>query len=91
MFLALLLWLSPAFAGTLPNCDNPQDAANTLLALLQPEDYRPEEAASCLDLPPGQQDRGPQIAVQLKQVLDARGHWIPVPDLSADPAWRPEE
>jgi MscS family membrane protein len=86
----LVLCSSITLAGELPNCDNPRDAADTLLALLQPEDYRPDQAAACLDMPPGAEARGPKVAIQLKQVLDARGHFVPVPDLPADADWRPE-
>ena len=91
MFFLLLSWFSAAFAGDLPNCDNPRDAADTLLALLQPENYHPKQAAQCLDLPPEMAGEGPQVAVQLKLVLDARGHWISLAEFSDDPAWRPDE
>ena len=91
MWLFLALFSSIGLAGELPSCDNPQDAANTLLALLQPDNYQPELAATCLDMPPGASARGPKVAIQLKQVLDARGHFVPVPDLPADADWRPEK
>lgn len=89
---ALLAWLllSPAIAQDLPDCSTPQSAANTLLALLQPEDYRPDAAATCLDVPSEMDGRGSSLGVQLKQVLDARGHFVPVPELSDDPNWMPE-
>ena len=92
MFVLLFqLLFAPASAQDLPDCSTPQRAADTLLALLQPEDFRPESAAACLDLPPELEADGPRIAVELKQVLDARGHYVPVADLSDDPEWMPED
>ena len=82
MLLAFLLLILPARAAdTLPSCDTPRQAADTLLALLQPERYDPAGAATCLDLPPKSAADGPMLAVQLKNVLDARGYYVPVEEL----------
>ena len=70
----LLLALAHAQA---PACANPREAADSLFV----DD--PALAAACLDVPPG--ESGPRLAEQLKQVLDARGHWVPVPSLSTNP------
>jgi MscS family membrane protein len=83
-----LLCAAPARAES-PSCANPRVAADSLLAWLQPERYDPVAAATCLELSPGQ--NGPQLAVKLKKVLDARGHWIPVPNLSTDPDYVDED
>ena len=48
-YVFLLTLLFPAaYAQDLPSCESPAQAADTLLALLQPEDFRPKEAAACL-------------------------------------------
>lgn len=92
MLTLLFLWLTGvAAAQDLPDCSSPQTSANTLLALLQPQEFDPEAAAACLDLPADMAPHGARTAIQLKQVLDARGHFVPVPDLSDDPAWMPDE
>ena len=64
-------------------CRSPQEAARALLDQVQPDRWRPTEAAACLDLPPGAD--GPALAVQLKSVLDARGLYVPVDEMSLDP------
>lgn len=87
--LSLLLLLAPASAAEPPSCEHPRIAADTLLAWLQPESYSPTKASTCLDLAPGQDGR--DVAIKIKKVLDARGHWIPVPDLPTDPNYEDEE
>ena len=78
----LLTLLFPvAQAQGLPSCESPAQAADTLLALLQANDYRPKEAAACLNLSPEAQAKGPKLATQLKEVLDARGYYIKVAEL----------
>lgn len=67
-----------------PDCTSPQSAASSLLAWLQPDAYDPTRARACLDLRAG--ESGERLAVQLKQVLDARGHDVPVATLPTDPA-----
>ena len=63
-------------APTEPDCSNPQEATDSMFRWLQPDAYDPARAARCLALPEGAQ--GERLAVQLKQVLDARGIWVPV-------------
>ncbi|MED5373276.1 MAG: mechanosensitive ion channel family protein [Myxococcota bacterium] len=79
--LLVALFFSPAAASELPSCETPQQAADTLLALLQADRYAPKEAASCLNIPAGTKTKGPELAVQLKSVLDARGYYVKVKDL----------
>jgi len=81
--LSFLLIAAPAHAVEAPSCENPRAAADSLLAWLQPESYSPGNAATCLELTEGQD--GQDIAIKLKKVLDARGYWIPVPELSESP------
>jgi len=87
--LSIFLFIAPAHAVEAPSCDNPRAAADSLLAWLQPESYDPAAAATCLELSPGQD--GQDLAIKLKKVLDARGYWIPVPDLSENPDYVDEE
>ncbi len=72
-------WAAPAP----PDCSNPQQAADSLFRWLQPDAYDPAKASVCLALPEGAQ--GERLAVQLKQVLDARGVWVPVASMPTDP------
>ncbi len=82
----LLLGGAPALAQPpAPDCSTPQQAADTLFRWLQPDAYDPAKAATCLDLPPGSQ--GGRLAVQLKQVLDARGLYVPVAGMPTDPGF----
>lgn len=81
MFVLLLLWIAPVWASQLPDCSNPRDAANTLLALLPPHDNKPMQAATCMDVPPELQADRAELAVKLKKVLDARGYLIRIDDL----------
>lgn len=78
-------WAAPAP----PNCSNPQEAADTLFRWLQPDAYAPAKASTCLALPEGAQ--GERLAVQLKQVLDARGVWVPVASMPTDPNYMDED
>ncbi len=92
MLLAFVLMILPVRADDgLPSCDTPRQAANTLLALLQPDRYDPVGAATCLDLAPETETDGPMLAVQLKSVLDARGYYVPVDELPDEPAPVDEE
>ena len=84
----LIAWcglLSTPVRSEEPSCENPGAATASLLDWLQPDHYDPVRAAACLDLPPGKADRGPQLAVQLKAVLDARGLYVPVSTLPTEP------
>ena len=73
LFLALAItWISPAFATELdPDCSNPRAATDSLFQFLQANNHNPSKAKVCLDVPPD--GNGERLAVQLKQVLDARG------------------
>lgn len=81
----LLCAVSPSARAAGPSCDNPQDAARSLLDWLQPDQYDPKAAATCLGLPPSRVKDGPKIAIRLKEVLDARGLYVPVTSMSLDP------
>jgi MscS family membrane protein len=71
--------LAPRAQAQDPNsCATPQDAVYGLLYWLQPERYDPQRAAACLDRSqlkdPATQ--GPQLAVNFKKVIDARGLYV---------------
>ena len=92
MWVAWQLLASPAgalAAPAEPDCSNPQEAADTLFRWLQADAYDPKKAATCLALPDGAQ--GERLAVQLKQVLDARGIWVPVAGMPTDPDYVDED
>lgn len=90
LFAALLLCV-PALAAPPPepDCSNPRSAADSVFVWLTADHYDPGRAARCLDVPPG--EVGERLAVQLKQVLDARGLYVPIDALSADPGFTDEE
>lgn len=69
-----------------PDCSNPQEATDTLFRWLQPDAYDPVKAATCIETSAG--GSGPRLAVQLKQVLDARGLYVPVAAMPTDPEHR---
>ncbi len=84
--LLIICFNSIAYAqSSTPSCDNPRDAAASLLAWLQVDSWSPQKAAACLALSPEQQASGERLAIQLKQVLDARGLYVPVDELPTDP------
>lgn len=89
--LSLLLVLAPAARAGGPSCANPQAAARSLLDWLQPDNWQPSAAATCLDVPPDQTSRAEALAVQLKQILDARGLYVPTSDLPTDPDYKDAE
>ncbi len=64
-------------------CANPRAAADSLFHWQHPDRFDLDKASACLDAPPG--TRPQQLAVQLRQVLDARGIYVPVSKLSTDP------
>ena len=69
-----------------PTCDNPRSAADSLFIWQTDDQYDLTKAKSCLDVPKGA--NGERLAVQLKQVLDARGLYVPVDSLPTDPLAR---
>ncbi|MFT4625066.1 MAG: MscS family membrane protein [Myxococcota bacterium] len=83
VFVALWCALPAWSAPSRPDCSNPKAAANSLFDHLSRDHYDPIKAATCLDSPPGAD--GARLAVQLLQVLDARGHYVPVAAMSSDP------
>ncbi len=83
-----LLWLAASLGvahAEQASCDNPQDAARSLLdfQLLDPPDLA--QAAKCLDVPQGMVEPPEELARKLKIVLDARGLYVPTDDLPLDP------
>lgn len=89
LLLLLLLLGSPVvWAQDAPSCQSPRDAAASLLDWLQPSSWDPAKAATCLDVSPEQAADRTRLAIQLKQVLDARGLYVPVGDLPTDAGHR---
>ncbi len=85
----LLIAARPRPAQALdPSCDNPQDAARSLLDWLQPDRWDPKAAARCLGMADGDPKKAAETAVKLKEVLDARGLYVPVTEMSLDPDYR---
>ncbi len=84
--MALLLFLAapPSLAAN-TSCNSPREATASLLDWLHPDNYDPVAASSCFDLGTSKQTSGPKVAVQLKQILDARGLFIPTDELPGDP------
>jgi MscS family membrane protein len=60
-----------------------------MLAWLAPDHFDAKRAVTCLEVPPGMESE--RVAVQLKQILDARGHYVPVPSMSGDANYADEE
>lgn len=85
---SLLLAASPARAAS--TCGTPQAAAASLLDNLQPDYWRPDDAAACLDVPPDREAERKRLAIKLKRVLDARGLYVPTTDLPSDPNYTDE-
>ncbi|MBO84809.1 MAG: hypothetical protein CL927_05575, partial [Deltaproteobacteria bacterium] len=82
---------APASAAD-SSCTNPQESARSLLDNLMSDSWQPERAWQCLDLPPGTNTaEAINIAKQLKLLLDARGHYVPVASLSLDPSFQNEQ
>jgi MscS family membrane protein len=66
-----------------PDCSNPRSAADSMFDWLTGDVYDPSKAAACFDTPAS--GSGDRLAVQLLQLLDARGLYVPVSGMSADP------
>lgn len=64
------------------SCDTPRQAADALLVWQVPPHVDLAQATRCVDAPPEHIDRW---TVQLKQVLDARGLYVPISTLPDDP------
>jgi MscS family membrane protein len=85
--LMLLLALTGTALGQAPepDCSTPRDAAASLLDWLQKDDWNPKKASSCFELSEKTPADAQRIAIQLKQVLDARALYVPVDRLPVDP------
>lgn len=68
---------------SLPDCSTPRSATDSLLAWQQPGAFDLRKATTCVEPVPGRDIQ--KLAVQLKQVLDARGLYVPVPTLPDEP------
>ena len=87
---ALLLAMALAAPGVgraqdEPSCANPSAAASSMLDWLQPDSWDPQKAITCVDVGPRKQQSAQRLTIQLKQVLDARGLYVPVGELPTDP------
>ena len=80
--------VKPAPASSGP-CATPQRAANNMFEWLTGDVYDPTRASTCFDIP-ASMSRG-RVAVQLKQIFDARGLYVPVHKLPNDPNYRDEQ
>lgn len=94
MLARLLLVLAALFFATMasaqePNpCANPQSAMDSLLSNLPPNGDDPAAAAACLG---GSTADAQARARKIKKVLDARGIYVPVDAMSADPDFEDEQ
>ncbi|MEM6929031.1 MAG: mechanosensitive ion channel family protein [Myxococcota bacterium] len=89
IFFVVTSW--PVFAQSTasPDCSNPRSAADSVFDWLRPQTWDPDKAGGCIDVPKsGRPDR---LAVQLKQVLDARGLLVPISTLPTDPDYVDED
>jgi len=77
----LLPAMAPADTPAGQRCANLRSAADSLFVAPRPE-------LACIDAPPAQRA---QKAVQLRQILDARGLLVPVDSLPRDPAYKAED
>ncbi|MEZ4239022.1 MAG: mechanosensitive ion channel family protein [Myxococcota bacterium] len=79
-----IFWLAPhARAADVDPCANPRSAVQNLFDYLGAVAYDPDRAATCFEIPPG--TARSRVPVQLVQVFDARGLYVPVRDLPDDP------
>jgi len=83
--LLILLLSGPVQAQSGPSCASPHHAAWTHLYYLQVDSFDRDAAGTCFGLPAERASEASRLAVQLKDVLDARGLFVPVDDLSKDP------
>ena len=87
-FFVLILWLSmpiswASAADAEPDCSNPRSAADSLFIFQRAESWDLKKAGACMDVAdPADAER---TAVQLRQVLDAKGIWVPVSGMPDDP------
>jgi MscS family membrane protein len=88
LFVFLLGWCMPAHAADV-DCSTPRRATDNLFVHTRQGAFDATKAAGCMDLPPDAS--GARLAVQLKQVLDARALWVPVPSLPNEPDYVDED
>jgi MscS family membrane protein len=87
LLLVALLCAFPVRASAF-SCDSPQDAARTHLDQLQTRGiWDPEAAAACFVLEGASAEDGASLAIQLKQIMDARALYVDTEGLSLDPAF----
>jgi MscS family membrane protein len=79
---------SAVAAPAAPDCSNPRSAADTLFVYQRPESWDLKKAGACLDV--ASATDAERTAVQLRQVLDARGIWVPVSSIPDDPEYTEE-
>jgi MscS family membrane protein len=74
--------VTPHGAPNPSSCDNPSSAADSLLTWQHAEHFDMDMAIACVEPVPGMDTR--HLASHLKQVLDARGLYVPVHSMSTD-------
>lgn len=82
-----LLWaVAPGWAQAPEDlCATPRDAAASLVDYQQAETMDLALAATCLDVPAALEPKRTELAQKLKQILDARGLYVPTGELTTDP------
>ncbi|MCB9674099.1 MAG: mechanosensitive ion channel family protein [Alphaproteobacteria bacterium] len=81
LFFLFALLVAPSSAWA--QCENPRKATDSLFEWTRPGSFDLAKASACMDIAPGANRE--QLAIQLKQVLDARGLWVPVPSIPNKP------
>jgi MscS family membrane protein len=74
-------------------CLNARSSIQNFLVQLQNDNWKPQEAAACFEgiNDPSKKDQSIQAAIQLKQVLDARGMFLNIEDYPNDPNFVDEQ
>lgn len=91
--LAFVLLLTAASDAVANDCSTPRSATQTFIDNLQRDRHLPEVASSCFDwseFKGSARDRH-QIAIQLKAVLDANGHYVYYERIPDDPTYADPE
>ena len=87
--MSLILYIFLCIQSSLANpCANPQSSIQNLLDQLQTDNWKPQEAAACFegfDKSSKDKKKTIQAAIQLKQVLDAKGMFLVLEDYSDNP------
>ena len=75
-------WSEPAN----PDCSTPRAAIQSLLDWLQPEHFNAAKAATCIETSSGEESEVAELrARQILDILDARGAFVVLEDISTDP------